>query len=69
MKVEGKTTVAELMAKFPGGFAIGPGSPENIGTLSRVLAASSHLSKIVHAYPLPPSNGGYMVVDMDEEPT
>lgn len=66
VKVSPETTVAELQRRFPGGFSVGPGSPEMPGELSRVLAASSYLSKIAGAYPLPPANGVYLVVDMDE---
>jgi hypothetical protein len=67
MKVSPETTVAELMARFPAGFNVGPGTPERPGDLCRNVAASSHLFKIAQAYPLPPGNGGYVVVDMDPE--
>lgn len=65
MKVEPQTTVAELMQRFPGGFAVGPGTPDKPGDLSRILAASSRLSKVAHAYPVAQGNQGYMVVDME----
>lgn len=67
MKVSANTTVAELMKRFPDGFAVGPGEPDNPGELSRVLAASSHLRGIVSQYPVLEGNQGYMIVDMDEE--
>jgi hypothetical protein len=67
MTLTGKETVSELMARFPGGFSVGPGTPESPGVLSRIVAASSHLSKVVAKYPMPPDNGGYLVVDMGDE--
>lgn len=66
MKVTPETTVRELMTRFPGGFAVGPGTSEQPGELSRVLAATSHLSKVAQRYPVAEGNQGYMVVDMDE---
>lgn len=65
MKPPPETTVSELMRRFPEGFSIGPGTPEQPGMLSRIMDASSYLSKIANAWPLPPGNGGYIVVDMD----
>ena len=67
MDVTPETTVAELMARFPGGFSVGAGTPEKPGCLSRIVAASSHFSKIAHSFPMPPANGGYLVVDMESE--
>ena len=67
MKVKSETTVAELMKRFPRGFAVGPGTPDQPGCLSRLLMASSHLSAIIN-FGMIEGNQGYMVVDMDEEP-
>lgn len=68
MKVEPSATVAELMARFPAGFSIGPGTPEAPGELSRIVAASSYLSKIAAEFPMPEGNQGYLVVDIDPPP-
>ena len=67
MKVLPETTVAELMRRFPGGFSVGPGTPDDPGALSRILAASSHLHAILDRFRCATGNQGYMVVDMDEE--
>lgn len=67
MQVKPETTVAELMERFPKGFAVGPGTPDDPGCLSRVLMASSHLPAIVANYPMASGNKGYMVVDIDPE--
>ena len=70
MNVSPETTVAELMTKYPNGFAVGPGTPDCPGTLSRILMASSHLQHIldglVRGYPGAQGNQGYLVVDMDD---
>ncbi len=66
MKVTPETTIAELIKRFPNGFAIGPGTPEEPGVLSRIIFASSHLRVIVTNHPTPEGNQGYLVVDMDE---
>lgn len=66
MKVKPDTTVAELMGRYPNGFAVGPGTSNNPGELSRIIAATSHLYMIEQRYPFPEGNQGYMVVDMDE---
>lgn len=65
MQVSPSTTVAELMQKYPNGFAVGPGTPDNPGELSRVLAASSHFQALLLAG-LPEENQGYLLVDMDD---
>jgi hypothetical protein len=67
MKVKPEETVAELMERFPNGFAVGPGSPEEPGCLNRVLMLTSHLHIIAHHHPMPAGNQGYMVVDIDPE--
>ena len=67
MKVKAETTVGELMARFPNGFAVGPGSPENPGALQRVICATSHFRVIASQFAILDGNKGYMVVDLDEE--
>ena len=67
MEVKPGTTVADLMKRFPRGFSVGPGTPEQPGCLSRLLMASSHLSAIVNFGSIE-GNQGYMIVDMDEQP-
>ncbi len=67
MKVEPGITIALLMKRFPNGFSVGPGTPENPGVLSRIITASSHLHIIAANHPIAEGNRGYMVVDMDEE--
>ena len=61
-----KTTVGELMKWFPGGFCVGAGTPEVPGGLSRILAGSSHLSKIAQTYPFVDGNKGYLVVEIED---
>lgn len=51
-------TIAELLEKFPDGFAIGPR-----GHISRILAATSSFAALANAYPHPPSYGGYLIVE------
>ena len=67
MKVTSETTVAELMSKFPNGFAVGPGCKEHPGELSRILFISSHLRIMLQRYPMIEGNQGYIVVDMEGE--
>ncbi len=67
MKVTPETTVRELTKKFPNGFCVGPGTPEEPGVLSRIIFATSHLRAIVANHSVPEGNQGYLVVDMDEE--
>lgn len=55
-------TIGELLKKYPEGFAVGPA-----GMISRTLLASSHFVAIARAYPVAPTDGGYMVVEMTEE--
>ena len=54
------------MERFPNGFAVGPGSPDDPGVLSRIILATSHLPAIASKYPYPEGNQGYMYVDMEE---
>jgi hypothetical protein len=67
MKVTSEITIAELMKRFPNGFSVGPGTPENPGALSRIIFASSHLRAVASNHPIVEGNQGYLVVDMDEE--
>lgn len=66
MTVKPETTIAELQARFPNGFAIGPGTPDNPGRLSRILKASSYVQAVIREFPFATGNQGYMVVDLDE---
>jgi len=66
MKVDSKTTVGELMERFPRGFAVGPGTSDNPGELASVVIATSHFAHIVSGFALLEGNRGYMVVDMDK---
>lgn len=54
---EGKT-IGELLAKYPDGFSVGPG-----GVVNKTMMATSHFVAIARAYPVAPSNGGYLVVE------
>ena len=65
MKVKAETTVAELQARFPNGFAIGPGTPDRPGELSRVIFASSYLMAMMGK--MIEGNQGYMLVDIDDD--
>lgn len=67
MQVKPDTTVAELMARFPNGFSVGPGTPEDPGTLSRIVFASSHFVALAKSHSVAEGNRGYLVVDMDED--
>lgn len=58
----GDTTVRELLRRFPNGFAV-----SEDGSLSRTITGSSHLPVIAKLWPLPPSGGGYLVVDSDDD--
>lgn len=60
-----ETTIKELMEKFPNGFSIGPGKPDNPGRASKIIFASSHFHAIVSRYNHLTGNQGYLVVDMD----
>ena len=51
-------TVGELLGLYPDGFTISAS-----GTLEKIVGASSHLNIIARVFPLPPQNGGYLVVD------
>jgi len=66
MKMTPEITIAELMKRFPNGFSIGPGTPENPGVLSRIIFASSHFAAVAANHPIIFRNQGYLVVDMDE---
>ncbi len=65
MIIPTETTVAELMEKFPNGFSVGPGTPENPGVVSKIICATSHFRAIVGSYAVLDGNKGYLVVDMD----
>ena len=67
MKINANATIGEVQQRFPNGFSVGPGTPEEPGALSRILAASSHMHKILERYPFADGNQGYLVVYMDEE--
>lgn len=69
MYVGPDVTVAELMSRFPNGFSVGPGTPDEPGSLSRILFASSHFVAIAKNYPVAEENQGYLVIDMDDEPS
>ncbi len=57
-----KLTIGELLKLYPGGFSVGPG-----GNINKTVLASSHFSAIATNYPVPPLNGGYLVVEMVEQ--
>lgn len=57
VKSVGEMTVQQLRQFYPNGFVISAS-----GTVDEVIAASSHLVNIARAYPLPPEDGGYIVV-------
>ncbi len=66
MKVEPTMTVAQLMAKYPNGFSVGPGTPDNPGVLSRILYATSHFSLLAQTTRgVTQGNQGFLLVDMD----
>lgn len=65
MKPKPETTIKELMEKFPNGFSIGPGKPEDPGTISKIIFASSHFHALVSQYNMLTGNQGYLVVDME----
>jgi hypothetical protein len=48
---------AELLQKYPGGFAVTPS-----GKVMPVVAVSDNLMTIAESNPLPPDDGGYLVV-------
>ena len=52
-------TLEELLEKYPGGFAVGPG-----GDISKIIFATSHFAGVARNYPIAPSRGGYFVVEM-----
>ncbi len=54
--------IKELLEKYPGGFAVTPG-----GHIQKTVYATSHFSFVAQTYPLPPSNGGYLVVEMTDD--
>ena len=54
-------TVGELLEKYPDGFSVGYN-----GAISRIVFASSHFAAVAGEHPIPPSNGGYLVVEMEE---
>jgi len=51
-------TVLELLNLFPKGFSVGPN-----GHISEIVCATSSISILASYQPLPPGNGGYLVVD------
>lgn len=55
-------TIGELLKKYPDGFAVGPG-----GMVNKTLMATSHFVAVARQYPVAPSNGGYLVVEMTDE--
>lgn len=55
-------TISELLTIFPDGFTIGYS-----GNISKILLASSYFTIIAGQYPVAPSNGGYMVVEMVDD--
>lgn len=66
-QIDPYTTIRELMARYPNGVVIGPGTPDRPGVVMRILLASSHLNAIVAEYPFATGNQGYLVVNMDPE--
>lgn len=57
-----RRTVEDLLKRYPGGFAVGPG-----GRVSRTIAATTYFYHLAGQHPFPPPNGGYLVVEMVEE--
>lgn len=55
-------TVEELLKEYPNGFAI-----SQTCKLGKIILASSHFMALAQKHPLPPNNGGYLVVEMIEE--
>lgn len=73
MNVTPETTVAELQARFPKGFTVGPGEPDNPGCLCRILGVTSHFRYLAMSVRSgewgQEGEVGYMAVSMDEEET
>lgn len=55
-------SIGELLLKYPGGFSVGPG-----GMINKTLLATSYFVVIAREYPVAPTNGGYLVVEMTDE--
>ena len=55
-------TIDHMLALYPNGFSVGPG-----GAINRTLMTTSHFVAIAQAYPVAPSNGGYLVVESVED--
>lgn len=53
---------SELLAKYPGGFSVTPS-----GKVMPIVAVSDNLMTIAEGHPLPPANGGYLVVRPEDE--
>lgn len=56
----GGFTVDALLKMYPQGFSIGPG-----GALGKIVYATSHFTGVALNHPVAPSNGGYLVVEME----
>lgn len=57
MIAQNNTTVGDLLRQFPGGFTVSAS-----GHISEILLASSRPMAIMENYPVPPPDGGYLVV-------
>lgn len=55
-------TIEQLLKLFPNGFSVNP-----IGGINKTLFATSHFTAIAAMYPMPPSDGGYLVVEMVDD--
>ncbi len=55
-------TIKELLEKYPEGFSVSPS-----GMINKTLMATSYFVAIAQAFPVAPSNGGYLVVEMTDE--
>lgn len=55
-------TIGELLERYPNGFSVGPA-----GTISETLLATSYFAAVARQFPVAPTNGGYLVVEMRDE--